>query len=857
MSTGLDWRGSYRAPRRGPIAVGSTALTLLACMLIALRVAPHAPLRDAAATSRAFYASDGALLRLTLASDQQYRVWTPLEHIDPRLVDAVQLYEDRWFYWHPGVNPVSLAVSAWTTWRGTARRGGSTVTMQLARRLYRIDSRSLRGKLHQAAAALWLEARYSKHDVIEAYVNLAPYGGNIEGVGAASLIYFGKRAAHLQLPELLALAVIPQNPNRRGAAGRRNAAGEVDGAAAAELVNRPDTPIANLTPTAKLTQNTNLTLNAARAQLATRWFAAHAPDATAANLAALALPLQLRSARQLPFAAPHAVQTEINQSPAAAASAAETTLAIHLPTQAVLESAITQFISTHSGQGIRNAAALLVDTHTMQVRGWVGSADWSDASINGQVNATTAKRSPGSTLKPFIYGLALDQGVLHPRSILKDAPTAFGVYHPENFDGRFEGPITAQDALVRSRNVPAVSVSARLAQPTLYGFLKSAGVSQMASEQHYGLALTLGGGELTMEEMATLYAMLANGGQLQPLRYRVVNAVPPDPSSSADGDSSPATANPSNHLAPTARRLLSAEAAFITLDMLHANPRPDTGRRAFPRVAWKTGTSWGFRDAWTAGVFGRYVLVVWVGNFDGSSNPALVGVQVAAPLFFHIVDRLRSQGLDGGEPPHTAPPNVSRVPVCAASGDLPNEECKELATTWFIPGVSPIKVSNLHRAVWVDDLSGRAACGPGPNRHREVFEYWGSDMLQVFTQAGMPRRVPPAPARCGPSGTDWFSGAGSLTPSVAAAASDGPKIVSPLAGATYVLRLKQPTALNLRANAGRAGLLYWFADAAYLGTAQPGKDLAWQPPAAGRYTLSAVDTQGASDKREVVVEFAP
>jgi penicillin-binding protein 1C len=261
-------------------------------------------------------------------------------------------------------------------------------------------------------------------------------------------------------------------------------------------------------------------------------------------------------------------------------------------------------------------------------------------------------------------------------------------------------------------------------------------------------------------------------------------------------------------------------------------------------VAWKTGTSWGFRDAWTAGVFGRYVLVVWVGNFDGTSNPAFVGVQTAAPLFFQIVDSLRSQGLDQGEPAAAAPGNLAKVQVCDASGDLPNDECKELATTWFIPGKSPIRVSTLHRAVWVDETTGRAVCASGPHTRREVFEYWGSDMLQVFAQAGMPRRVPPAAPRCG-------TGLGAM------ASGDGPQIVSPLRGASYVLRRKETRSLNLRANAGRQGPLYWFADAAFVGSASPGKDLVWQPPAAGRYTLSAVDAQGVADTREVSVEFAP
>jgi len=774
-------------------------LALALCLLV-LRLWPAALLQQQAALSRAFYSSDGALLRITLAADQQYRVWTPLDQIEPRLIDAVQLYEDRWFRWHLGVNPVSLVRGAWSSYSGGTRRGASTLTMQLARRLYRIDSGSAQGKLKQIAAALWLEARYSKHDLLEAYLNLAPYGGNIEGVGAASLVYFGKRASHLSLPESLALAVIPQNPNRRGA-------------------SEAAWPVA---------------LQGARERLWQAWLQRHGESAT--RDAEMDLPLKLRSVKQLPFGAPHAVQTLLTQLPAQP----QTTLSLHGPTQAAVERAIRQFIERRQAVGVRNAAALLVDASTMQVKAWVGSADYFNEAIDGQVNATTAKRSPGSTLKPFIYGLGLDQGVLHPRTILKDAPTSFGTYSPENFDGRFEGPITAQEALIKSRNIPAVAVSARLSKPTLYGFLKDAGVSKLASEQHYGLALTLGGGELSMEELAALYAMLANGGELSPLSY--VSAVIPAEAGIQHRGTSwiPASAG----MTAKPRRLLSEEAAFITLDMLSRNPRPDTGVPAFPGVAWKTGTSWGFRDAWTAGVFGHYVLVVWVGNFDGSSNAAFVGVQTAAPLFFSIVDSLRSQGLDPGAMARTTPANLSRVQVCAASGDLPNAHCKDLANTWFVPGKSPIKVSTLHREVFIDQASGRAVCAPGPGVHSEVFEFWGTDMLQLFAQAGLPRRIPPV-ARCGPARTD------------ALAVGDGPQIVAPLRGANYVLRIAHPTPLSLRANAAQSGPLYWFADAAFVGEAPAGKDLSWSPPAAGRYVLSVVDAQGVTDTREVAVEFAP
>src|ERR1039457_1962072 len=213
---------------------------------------------------------------------------------------------------------------------------------------------------------------------------------------------------------------------------------------------------------------------------------------------------------------------------------------------------------------------------------------------------------PGSALKPLIYAMALDQGVLHPRTILRDAPTSFGPFTPENFDGRFFGPIAAEEGLIRSRKIPAVWVSMQLKQPSLYGFLESAGVSRLKPESYYGLALALGAGEVTMEELAGLYGMLANQGVLKPIRA-VPSSQPGEPQEPA--------------------RLLSPEASFITLDMLRLNPRPDEDgtqpvRSRWP-VAWKTGTSWGFRDAWSAGVVGPYILVVWIGEFSGRGNPSL------------------------------------------------------------------------------------------------------------------------------------------------------------------------------------------------------------------------------------------
>ncbi|MBS0584562.1 MAG: penicillin-binding protein 1C [Proteobacteria bacterium] len=778
------------------------AVLLLVVTLIGIRLLPHAPLSQLAPGSTAVYDDRGRLLRLTLASDDRYRQWVPLAQMPPALVRGAMLHEDAWFRWHPGFNPLSLARGAWVTYvRGGNRQGGSTLTMQLARLVYRLNTRTPGGKLRQVLRAVELELCYSKDAILEAYLNYAPYGRNIEGAGAASLIYFDKPVAELTLPEALTLAVIPQEPNRRAAK-----TDEVQ--QHYEKKDRDESDVINAR------------LFAARARLFKRWLARHPEDKAAASL--MQLPLRLRSPSNLPFAAPHFVEETLADARLTGTSAPVLNTTLDLDLQRVLERQAKNHVEHNADRGVRNAVALLVDTRDLGIKALVGSADYFDGTISGQVNGALAKRSPGSALKPFIYGLGFDQGVLHPQTVLRDVPTAFGPFAPENFDGRFLGPVTATEALVRSRNIPAVYVASKLKSPDFYQFLKDAGISRMANADFYGLALVLGGGEVTMEELAKLYAMLANRGSLQPLRHRV------------------------DEPRMQGARMLSEEASFMVLDMLRQNPRPDDTLISQPGglpVYWKTGTSWGFRDAWTAGIVGPYVLVVWVGNFDGSGNPAFVGVETAAPLFFHIVDALRARDAQMREPARAMPENLKRVEICLASGDLPNAWCPQRGMTWFIPGKSPIRVSTVHRPVVIDTATGQVACPPyDPLRTRtEVFEFWPSDLARVFRQAGVPRRAPPAIPDCTTADDDG----------------QAPQITSPVRGATYTRRASRDGAERIAFNAtvdAGARELYWFVDEDFVGTAKPGEPLFWQPAAAGEYTLRAIDDRGRADSRRLRVD---
>jgi penicillin-binding protein 1C len=766
----------------------------LGAFLLVIAIVPKPRLLDDTTFSPCYVDRNGTLLRLCLAEDDRYRVYVPLEKISPHLVAMTLLHEDRYFPEHAGFNPVALGRAAWSNWCGRGMRlGASTITMQLARLHYHLNTRTIAGKLFQIVAAIHIECHCSKHEILEAYLNLAPYGRNIEGAGAASLIYFGKEPSGLSPLEAMTLAVIPQSPARRS-----------PGTAAH-----------------------NRALLQARGVLFSQWIEGHPADARLRG--SLAMPLEMKLPRELPFRAPHLVEEMMM---AADAPRAETRLALDLPLQDVIERRITQYLATRQTDGFKNASALLIDYRTMEVRAAVGSANFLRTDIHGQVNGLRARRSPGSALKPFIYALALDEGLIHPNSLLKDAPASFDGYDPENFDHNFAGPIRACDALIQSRNVPAVDLESRLdPKRNLYTLLRDAGIGRLQPESHYGLTIALGSAEVTPEEVAALYAMLANRGV-----YRFLRKSLDDPAHSGTA-------------------ILSPEASYLTLDMLKEARRPDAVNvpllvGAARPVAWKTGTSFSYRDAWCASVFDNYVLVVWVGNFDGASNPEFVGRTAAAPLLFSVIDALRAREPAPAVTCFNRTPglNLRQVDLCAVSGMIAGPNCPHTVKGWFIPGKSPIAACDVHRRIWVENRTGLRLLeqpNDAASAHAEVCEFWPSDLAKLFQAAGLPRVAPPclidAPH------------ASSLT--IGHDAEKGPSIVSPRKGLTYHLRvgMADDDVLNLEATTETShDHLHWFVDAAYLGVSEPSASLLWklQP---GKHTIRAVDDLGRGDSREIIV----
>ncbi len=768
------WGWVRRFLIRNPRSAIRNVLLFCACIAATWLLLPKPPLLEGVSFSQCVRDRNGKLLRVTLTADQKYRVWTPLRNIAPALIDATLQFEDKYYRYHPGVNPVALVRAASGLRPGGSHGGASTITMQLARLRYHLPTRTFGGKLVQILRALELERHYSKSEILEAYLNLAPYGRNIEGVGAASQIYFDKSAAHLTRPEAISLCVIPQSPTRRALFADRD----------------------------------NHSLDTAQS----RWY-----DRAKINGQFFARSFNARAQMERKFLAPHFVQQVV----AAAKGRDEIVTTLDLAKQQLLERRIADYVRANRGRGIQNAAALLIDTRSMDVLAQVGSADFFNAAIQGQVDGTRAPRSPGSTLKPFVYALALEQGLIHPFSILSDAPKSFGDYDPENFDREFVGPIRACDALARSRNLPAVELASKLRHPTLYEFLRGAGVKLPRSEALYGLTLPLGGAEVTMDDLARLYAALANNGELRPLRR-----TSRDPA------------------ALRGRRIIMPEAAFLTLEMLN-QPRPEISGTYSDRIApvfWKTGTSHGFRDAWSIGVFNHYVLAIWIGNFDGRANGNFVGRIAAAPLLFQIIDSLRAGWPEPNQPHLPAPgANLKRVSFCAVSGDLPESFCSQQVEGWFIPGISPIKLCDVHQEVLVDAASGlRVPRDDGTHQvRREVYEFWPSELLSIFRRAGVPRKLPP-PFLPGTSAE------------LIARTGNEPRIISPAEGHKVLLTSAGTIALRAKTDAD-VREIYWFAGNTFIARTNPQDVVTWKA-APGSYELTALDDHGRAGSCAVTVQ---
>ncbi|MBI3436231.1 MAG: penicillin-binding protein 1C [Proteobacteria bacterium] len=541
---------------------------------------------------------NGLMLRSYATEEGRWRLPVAIEDVDPRFVDLLLTYEDKRFRTHHGVDPLALGRAAWQLiTNGRIVSGGSTLTMQVARLLAPRRERSLGAKLRQIVRAIALERRIGKGGVLALYLNLAPYGGNIEGVRAASYAYFGKEPRWLTQGEAALLVALPQSPEAR----------------------RPD--------------RSALAARAARDRVLDRL----AAGGRIAQAQVARAKVERFSGRRMPMPmlAPHAA----NQAVAAAPGRRLHRLSIDARLQKSLED-LARDRAHALGRDV-SLAILAVDNASGEVIARVASADYFDDRRAGQVDMTQASRSPGSALKPFIYGLGFEDGLIHPETLIDDRPARYGDYAPANFDLHYQGTVTVRRALQMSLNVPAVAVLDRVGASRFAARLSDAGaVLALPKGEAPGLAVALGGAGIKLTDLVTLYAGIARQGMAMPLRERLDAQAP--------------TRAP--------RRLMDAAAAWYVAHILRGTPPPDNA--VGERIAFKTGTSYGYRDAWSVGFDGRRTIGVWVGRADGAPVAGLSGRTAAAPILFDAFAR-------GGPPvqPRTPAPKgvllttTARLPV--------------------------------------------------------------------------------------------------------------------------------------------------------------------------------------------------
>ncbi|MFK3705716.1 peptidoglycan glycosyltransferase PbpC [Klebsiella sp. NPDC088457] len=600
-------------------------LLLWLAVLAADRLWPL-PLHEVA-PARVVVAEDGTPLWRFADEQGVWRYPVTLGDVSPRYLQALIQYEDRWFWDHPGVNPFSIVRAAWQdVASGRVISGGSTLTMQVAR-LLDPHPRTFGGKLRQLWRALQLEWHLSKSDILTLYLNRAPFGGTLQGIGAASWAYLGKAPAQLSYGEAALLAVLPQAPSRL----------------------RPD----------RWPQRAQ----AARDKVLQRMRTQGVWPGKAVD-EAIEEPVWLFP-RQMPQLAPLFSRRVLARSDK---EKVVTTLDAGLQRQ--LEDLALNWKARLPS---RSSLAMVVVDHTnMKVRGWVGSADIADDSRFGHIDMVSAIRSPGSVLKPFVYGMALDEGLIHPASLLQDVPRRFSDYRPGNFDSGFHGPVSASEALVRSLNLPAVQVLEAYGPKRFAATLRNAGLPLMLpAGAEPNLSLILGGAGAKLEDIVAGYSAFARHGKAARLRMKADDPL-------------------------VERPLLSPGAAWIVRRILagEAQPVPDASLVQVVPLAWKTGTSYGYRDAWAIGVNARYLIGIWTGRPDGTPVVGQFGFASAVPLLNQVNNMLLARPAmgHGGLPTDPRPQTVSAATICwpggqsLAAGDV---NCRRRLATWLLDDGQP------------------------------------------------------------------------------------------------------------------------------------------------------------------------
>ena len=748
------------------------------------------PERLGSAPSQVVKDRQGVTLHVFLAPDERWRIPVAIDEVDPDYLVALSRYEDRRFASHLGVDPLAIGRAAiLNVASGQIVSGGSTITMQLVR-LLEPRPRTLRSKAIEALRAVQLELRLSKREILEAYLQFTSYGRNVEGLEAGALSCFGHSAQALSPTEIATLLAIPQNPvvrypSPRNAERLRAARDEI----AQFLLQRDALP---------------------------RGFGQEvSDDELLATVTSSPVPPHLRA---MPRRAPHAAWWLREQAPAAV-QRIETTL--DRGAQQAVEDRLESARAGLERRGIRHGAVVVVDHRSMEVRALGGNLSFWQGGEGSQIPAFAVPRSPGSTLKPFLYALAIDRGIALPDFLVPDIPVTFGSYTPRNYDGRFDGLVGLESALSRSLNVPFVNLAGEVGVESFLSRLRRMGATSLVPEPgHYGLSVAVGGVELTPIELAAIYATLARGGAAQELTWL---RSPPSDADDVEED-----------------QVLSPGSAWLTRRALALRDRPDFPDRrklgAVPRaIHWKTGTSTGRRDAWAVGSGPTYTVAVWMGNLDNEPSSHLVGSEAAGPLLFDLLEELHRGARAPADP---APFDLREVTVCSYSGHPPSAACPQHKRVLARHTSVPTTECPFHVTVDVDRETGLALaphCRQGRTFETRTFVRWPSSVRRWVRSRHQQLPEPPQLAEgCSPP-------SGGRPPAILNPPAGHVALIVPGLAATS-------QQVPLEAEATGAERLTWFVDGELLAAA-PADERVWWTPSSGRHEILVADGRGRSSKR--------
>ncbi len=626
------------------------------------------PFRTHIQYSTIVMAKDSSILEAYLSNDSKWRMKTELHEISPELRKTLIFKEDKYFYWHNGVNFLAIGKAfVGNIWYWKKNSGASTITMQVVRMLEK-RKRTYFNKCIEIFRAFQLDFHYSKEEILQLYFNLIPYGGNVEGVKSAAWLFFQKTPAQLSLSQVVTLTLVPNRPNTWALGKKNQVLFEAKNHWLKKMSNQKYFPKEDIEAALK----------------------EKLPEKK--QKPRVIAPQFCRRMKNL-FPDQYLIYTYLDKQK-----------------QEKIQQLTSNFTERTKLYNIHQAAVLVINNQTKTIEAYIGSADFENKKDEGENDGVKAIRSPGSTLKPLIYALAIEKGLITPKTILADVPTDFGGYVPENFNKKFTGQVSVENALKTSLNIPAVKILQLISPQILIQKLIQLQYKQVKKEEKkLGLSMALGGLGTSLEELVNLYQIFANQGNFSPFMYL-------------------RNEKKSKNIA-----ILKEESAYLISEILGNMQKNDNTQNAL-KIAWKTGTSLGRRDAWCIAYNPIYTVGVWIGNFSGEGANNLVGAEVATPLMKDIFKTLTyKQNNDWFE----VPKSIKLRSICSQTGLLPNNFCDNKILDSYIPTISSIKKCEHLKEIWVDDAEKISFCNqclPIKNAKKKLYANFSAEITSYLLE---------------------------------------------------------------------------------------------------------------------------